>query len=501
MIPILNSNQTRAADAYTIKNEPIKSIDLMERASRAFFVKFLDLISPEKEIIVFAGVGNNGGDALAVSRMLLEKGKSVSIYTIGNKEKASDDFQTNFDRLTTLTIIRHLEKQFDFPEMNENHVIIDGIFGSGLTRPVTGLFGKLIQTVNRSGAKVCALDIPSGLFSDSLNLEGEIVRANFTITFQTPKLSYFQPQVAPYVGDWHVVDIGLNKEFIIETNTDCFYTEILDIHYPKRSKFMHKGDAGRVLLVSGSKGKMGSTTLCARAAIRSGVGLLFVHAPVCGLDILQISVPEAMVEVDEHTEVISEVLPGDDINVIAIGPGIGTGELTQKAISDLILKFDQPLVVDADGINIISKNRNLLKALPPESILTPHPGEFKRLVGEWENDFEKLEKLKSFCQEYRLNVVLKGAYSAVCNSEGKIYFNSTGNPGMATGGSGDVLTGIIAALLAQGMKPFIALKSAVYIHGYAADMAAVEKGEVSLIPSDVIEYLPKAFSMLRTAKN
>ncbi len=263
-----------------------------------------------------------------------------------------------------------------------------------------------------------------------------------------------------------------------------------------RSTFDHKGSAGRLLLIAGSKGKMGAATLSARAAMRSGCGLLYIHTPCCGLNILQVNVPEAMVIEDEHTEVITEVVPADNLDVLAMGPGIGTNSLTQKALADLILHTSEPMVLDADALNILALNPELLNALPPESILTPHPGEFARLVGAWRSDFEKLEKLRWLAKTYQVNVVLKGAYSAVCSSCGYLYFNSTGNPGMATAGSGDVLTGIVAALLAQGLAPFDALRAGVYLHGQAGDEAAIKVGEISLMASDLIEYLPIAFKKL-----
>jgi hydroxyethylthiazole kinase-like uncharacterized protein yjeF len=494
MIPILNASQTREADAYTIANEPIASIDLMERASKAFFLKFLELAPMGQEVMVFAGVGNNGGDALAVARMLIEKGKTVQVFTIGNLEKATEDFKINHSMLCEKVRIDHLENEKDFPDFIEDKIIIDGIFGSGLTRPVTGLFASAIDLINNQESEVFSIDVPSGLFTDSKILEGAVIQADHTITFETPSLSFLQPELAVYVGDWHVVKIGLDSGFLSQIKTGNYLTEAQDIVLPVRHKFSHKGEAGRVLLVTGSRGKMGAATLCARAALRSGVGLLFVHSPVCGLDILQVNAPEAMVEVDEHTEVISEVLQKSDSDVVAMGPGIGTNSLTQKAIKELILSAENPLVIDADAINIIADNPDLLNALPLQSILTPHPGEFKRLVGEWQDDFDKLRKLRSFCVDFRLNVVLKGAHSAVCNSQGVVFFNPTGNPGMATGGSGDVLTGIVAALLGQKLSPFDALRTGVYIHGFAGDLAAKEKGEISLLPSDIVEALPRAFS-------
>lgn len=493
MIPILNAEQIREADAYTIKNEPIPSIDLMERASHAFLRKFMEFSSLDKEIIVFAGVGNNGGDGLAVARMLKEKGRTVQIYYVGKLEKASDDFSINYQRLIAQSPVFSIKEEADIPTLSGSEMVIDCLFGSGLTRAVGGLHAKVIEKINSSGAVVFSMDVPSGLYVDQPTKEGAIVKADYTITFQTPKLSFLQPSQSQYVGEWQVVDIGLDENFIYSVGSKYGFTEAKDIVLPRRGKFHHKGEAGRMLLIAGSKGKMGAATLSARAAMRSGCGLLHIHTPCCGLDILQINVPEAMVETDEHTEVISEILPKPSINVIAIGPGIGTSQLTRKALMELMGKVDKPMVMDADAINIMAENRELLVLLPPESVLTPHPGEFRRLVGDWKDDYHKLKLLQNFCQHYSVNVVLKGAFSAVCNSTGELFFNPTGNPGMATGGSGDVLTGVISALLAQGLSPFNALRSGVYIHGLAGDLAQEAFGEISLIATDIIDQLPRAF--------
>jgi len=497
MIPILSADQIRKADAYTIQNEPITSIELMERASAAFVEKFVSLVVPRSKVVVISGVGNNGGDGLAIARMLLARDFRVSAYYVGKLENATEDFRINFERLGEHLEIQHIaDEKHPMPKITAKHIVIDALFGSGLTRPVEGIYADVIESINDSSAEVFSVDIPSGLFTNESSGSGAVVEAHHTISFQTPKLVFFQPALNQYVGLWHIVDIGLDKGFIQREKTNYFITEAEDLEMPTRSLFDHKGAAGRILLVSGSKGRMGATTLSARAIMRSGCGLLFVHTPCCGLDILQINVPEAMINVDEHTEVISEVKPDENINHLVVGPGIGTSQLTQKAVSDLILAADKPLVLDADAINILAQNRHLLEALPSGSILTPHPGEFERLVGEWKNDFEKLSMLQEFCMKQKVNVVLKGAYSVVCDSFGKIFFNPTGNPGMATAGSGDVLTGIVGAFLGQGLIPFQALRSAVYVHGLAGDLAAKKVGIVSLVASDIVEHISEAIKAL-----
>lgn len=491
MIPVLSATQIREADAYTIANEPVASIDLMERASRAFVQKFSSLAPAGRQISIFCGMGNNGGDGLAIGRILYQQGHRIQAFYVGSLEKASADFRVNYERLSRLTSVYELSDP-DQVVVRENDLVIDGLFGSGLARPVEGIHAAVINRINAANATVFAIDMPSGMFADSIPESGETIRADFTITFQTPKLVFFQPDATKFVGAWHVVDIGLNKRFLSGCDTPWYLTGLEDLRLPVRSRFAHKGDAGRLLLVAGSKGKIGAATLSARAALRSGCGLLFIHSPGCGTSILQVNVPEAMVIEDEHMEIISQVEPAEGITTVAIGPGIGTDPMTVEAFAGLMRRLKKPVVIDADGINILAQHNDLLEIIPEESILTPHPGEFRRLVGEWKSDLEKLSLLRSFCRKYRLNVVLKGAYSAVCDPEGTVFYNPTGNPGMATGGTGDVLTGMVAGLLVQGLNPTDALKTAVYLHGLAGDLCQKERGVISLIASDIIEKISEA---------
>ncbi len=486
---ILNASQIRAADQYTIENEPILSIDLMERASRAFVMKFTELFTTKKPVLIFCGTGNNGGDGLAIGRMLLYEGWEVSFFVLG--VAGSPDFEKNLN-LTKNYI--QLTNHSDFPILEENQIVIDGLFGSGLTRPLEGLASELVEFLNKQNVARVAIDIASGVFSDApMQSESPAFRPDHTISFQTPKLIFFQPEYYQYVGEWHVVDIGLHQGFIDDQETRFFISEEeqLERLIPERKKFSHKSQVGKLSIVAGSYGKMGAAVLCAKAALRAGVGLINVHVPECGIDILQVSVPEAMVVADKEQDHISEIHVNE--STIAIGPGVGTEESTRNALEIFLKQVVKPIVLDADALNILALNNTLLEHVPEESILTPHPGEFKRLVGEWKDDFEKLELLKSFCLEYKLNVVLKGAYSAVCSSDGNIYFNPSGNPGMATAGSGDVLTGVVSSLLAQGLQPLDALRLGVYIHGLAGDLAVEEIGEIGLVASDIISYISNSF--------
>lgn len=491
---ILSAIQIREADQFTIANEPIASIDLMERASEAFVTKFLGLHPEKRKVLVFCGTGNNGGDGLAVSRLLLGRGWDVSTFVVGDIEKGSDDFKINLEKISSYHVIQN---ESDFPGITSPSILIDGLFGSGLSCELDGLYAELISFLNEQEAQRVAIDIASGLFSEKpISKKAVIFKADFTISFQVPKLAFFLPDCDMYVGEWRVVDIGLDISFIKKQPTEyCVSTssEMVDL-LPIRSRFTHKSKVGRLMIVAGSKGKMGAAVLCARAAFKSGAGLINVHSPSCGIEILQISIPEAMVSADVGADQIESIPSSDD--TIALGPGLGTESKTVKGLTGFLKQQTKPIVVDADGINILAENRDLLASLPSESILTPHPGEFRRLVGQWTDDYDKLHKLKAFCIEHKLNVVLKGAYSAVCDSNGVIQFNPTGNPGLATAGSGDVLTGVVSALLSQGLKPIDALKLGVYIHGLAGDEAVREMQSPWLQASDIIDCLPKAISSL-----
>lgn len=500
MIPILNAEQIRNADSATMVNEPISAIDLMERASSVFVARCCEYLKPGDRIKTFCGIGNNGGDGLAISRMLLEKGFFVEVFVIGDLDRATDDFKSNFFIINEIKKCRILNSESDFPELKKEDLLIDAIFGSGLSRIVTGLHGSLFEVMNQSRAKIISVDIASGLFVDKVLPSSPAIRPFATISFQTPKLAFLMPSLSEFVGIWTIEDIGLNEDFVMKCETDFYFTELKDIISILKPlhKFAHKGESGRLQLVVGSQGKIGAAVLCAKAAMRTGVGLLSVHSPLCGLDILQMSVPEAMVSTDDNYEHITSVNQSFEAHAIGLGPGIGTEQTTVKAIHKLLETTDLPMVFDADAINILAKYDHLLKLIPKHSILTPHPGEFKRLVGDWETDLQKLDLLKNFSKKHKVNVVLKGAFSAVCDCSGKIYFNPTGNSGMATAGSGDVLTGIVSSFLAQGYTSIDALRMGVYIHGLAGDLSRDKFGERSLIASDIIDAIPLALMSLES---
>jgi len=497
VLKILNTKQIKELDAYTIKHEPVSSIDLMERACRAFVTWFAEKFDVEKKVGVVCGTGNNGGDGLGVARLLQEWGYSIKVWIVRGPVPESTDFSINLDRLKNKVEVFEITTRRDRGLFNDCDVLIDAIFGSGLSRPVEGIYEQAINCINQSDAFRVAIDIPSGLMADT-HSQGEIVKADYTISFQLPKLAFLMPENYVFTGEWLLVDIGLKKEFIKDAASQYFVVQRKDVKRIKkpRLKFDHKGTYGRAMLISGSYGKMGAAVLAARAAMRSGLGLLTIHTPECGYQILQTSIPEAMVSIDPHEDFFSTLPEVSAMDAVGIGPGIGSHPETIRAFAKLLDNYSKPIVIDADGLNILAANSHLLLTLPPGCILTPHPKEFERLVGTWRDDFERLEKLKTLAKELNAVIVLKGANSSIASPEGDVYFNTTGNPGMATGGSGDVLTGILTSILAQGYPSLETALLGVYVHGLAGDNAVTEKGMDSLIASDIIDSLPRAFQRI-----
>ncbi len=497
---ILNAEQIRKADQYTIANEPIASINLMERASQAFVDWFELNFDKSRRVHVFCGTGNNGGDGLAIARMLLEKEWRVTTTTINNSGKSSNDFAVNHDRLAAMCTIHNVEAgEKPHFSIKQNDLVIDAIFGSGLSREVSGIHAEVIVAMNESGAEIVAVDIPSGLFADRPSPKEIIVEAGHVLTFQLPKLAFMMPENGEFVRAWKAVDIGLDDGFIRDQETKFTYVDqnIAESLYQPRSKFAHKTDFGRVLLMTGSWGKMGAATLCAKAAVRSGAGLVTAHVPKCGYAILQTAIPEAMVSTDHLEEQISGFPNIQPFDTIGIGPGLGTHGTTRTMLLQLFSNYKKPMVIDADALNIISQEKSLLRLLPENSILTPHPGEFRRIAGPWKDDFERLDLQIALSVKHKIYIVLKGAHTSISTPRGRVFFNSTGNPGMATGGSGDVLTGIITAMLGQKYSPEHAAILGVFLHGLAADIAVGFVGEESLCAIDIIDYLPQAFMDLK----
>jgi NAD(P)H-hydrate epimerase len=500
---ILSSQQQREADQYTIKHEPISGIDLMERAAQCCVDWLTTKFNQSTTFHIFCGIGNNGGDGLAIARMMAKKNYAVTCYILRFSAASSADFDINYSRLLTTSvqcIELTNEKQVKALSPSEG-VVLDCLLGTGITRPTSGILKDLVEKINTFSLQTISIDIPSGLYCEQPNHETDIIiEASQTLTFQSPKLNFFFSENERFVGEVVILAIGLDQHFIQTLNAPWQTIEIEDIQtlLKTRSKFSHKGSFGHATLIAGSTGKMGAAILAGRACLRSGVGLLTYVTPENGNEILQTAVPEAMTIILTEENAIGGKLPELPVSTIGIGPGIGTSVPTKQFLEDLLRSSKQPIVIDADALNILSYHPALKKYIPKESILTPHPKEFERLVGPFSNSHERLDKQLAFSQEYDCFVLVKGAHSSITTPSGDVYFNTTGNPGMATGGSGDVLTGIITSLLAQSYPSKDAIIVGVYLHGLAGDIAKNELGVNSMIASDIVDFLPQAFLSLRS---
>jgi hydroxyethylthiazole kinase-like uncharacterized protein yjeF len=498
---IFSSSQIKEIDNCTIRNEPVNSSDLMERAAIRLLEWLMSRFERPSNFLIFAGPGNNGGDGLALARLLKEHRYDVEIHYVKFTEKVSEDWNINFLRLKKLDAIKYFSITGieQFPMICANDIIIDAIFGSGLTRPADGLAGEVIRKINSSGNVIISVDTPSGLFSEdnSKNIPENIIRADHTLSFQFPRLSFLFPENHCYTGEWHLLQIGLDPACIRATPASYFFIDKKEVSplLKQRSKFDHKGKFGHGLLVAGSKGKAGAAILSAKAALRTGIGLLTCHVPGDSCNVIHSSLAEAMVSSDENPDLITSLPDLTPYNSIGIGPGIGTDTATGKVLQNLLINCKKPLVIDADAINILGINKKWLSILPVGSILTPHPREFERIAGSTTNSYERLMVQISFSLKYKCIVVLKGANTSVSLPDGRVFFNSTGNPGMATGGSGDVLTGMILSLLSQGYSSENAAITGVYLHGLAGDIAAGKSCYESLIASDIIENISGAYNL------
>lgn len=502
---IFTSAQMHELDSYTITHEPIKSIDLMERASLKMTEEFEKAIGKDSNVVVFAGPGNNGGDALAMARMLADDGYGVAAYLFNIKGNISDDCAANKKRLKEnkrLKSFAEITQEFDPPRLDKQTVVIDGLFGSGINKALTSGYAQLVKYINASPCRVVSIDIPSGLMPEdnSNNVRAHIIRATMTFTLQRPKLSFYYPENQIFIGELHTLDIGISREAMDEMETDYELLEkpFVESLLKARNPFAHKGTMGSALLVAGSYGMAGAAVLAAKACLKTGAGKVTVHSPRKNNDILQISIPEAIVSRDKDDNKFVEPIETEDFDAMGIGPGIGQDEMTAVALIAQLRRTQCPMVIDADALNILGSHRAWLQQLPKGAILTPHPKEFERLAGHGMDTYEQLDKAHNLAKKMEIYVIFKGHHTAICTPSGKIYINSTGNAGMATAGSGDVLTGIITSLLAQGYKREEACIVGVYLHGLAGDMAANYLGEECTIATDIINGLPRAFKALKS---
>ena len=488
-----------------MEHEPIRSIDLMERAAKAIARAIMDEWSNRTPVVVFAGPGNNGGDALAVARLLGNEGYRVKAYLFNISNHLSEDCVTNRQRLRESKYVKDFTEvttQFDPPVLEADTLVVDGLFGSGLNKPLAGGFASLVKYINQSPSKVVSIDMPSGLMPEdnSYNISANIIHADLTLTLQHKKLAFLFADTQQYIGRLRVLDIRLSQEFINRTEAQYRIAEEADIRgrMLSRDDFAHKGSMGSALLIAGRYGMAGAAVLAAKACMRSGAGKVVAVTPRKNCAIMQTSVPEVVLQMDHEETYFSEATDSEDFEAVAIGPGIGLHETTAIALISQIRRSQCPVVVDADGLNILANHRAWLQQLPKGIVMTPHPKEFDRLAGTpCGSDYERLHKAQELAQHLQAYILLKGHYSALCLPNGNIIFNSTGNSGMATAGSGDVLTGIITGLLARGYQRGDACMVGMYLHGVAGDLAAKDLGKESLIASDLITYLPKAFLRMR----
>ena len=497
---VFTTAQIRELDAYTIEHEPVASIELMERAALACTQWLCAHFDRHANLIMLTGPGNNGGDGWAIARLLADKGYTgIRLYQTSSSSSLSPDAAINRQRLleqhkVPVSVIDSTEQ---FPEIRSTDIVIDALFGSGLSRLLSGQAAELVKYVNKSGCRVISIDIPSGLMGEdnSGNTAENTIIADHTLTFQFPKLAFFFPENEVFIGDWTILDIGLCKKSIEEMNSPYCYIErdnVARIIKP-RSKFSHKGTYGHALLIAGSYGMMGAAILASRACLRTGAGLVSAHIPVKGYEIMQASVPEVIVNLDPSEEFFSRVPDLIPYKAVGIGPGTGTRAVVLKAFKDLLQKYTGPMVIDADALNLLAARKELIGQIPMNSILTPHPKEFERIAGPCKNGYDRIMKQTDFARHHNVILVYKGAYTTITLPDGSCYINSTGNPGMASGGSGDVLTGMILSLLAQGYDPADAAITGVYLHGLAGDIAAQRTGRQALIASDIIDNIGNAF--------
>lgn len=489
----------KAWDKQTLLESKISSLELMERASSAFTQRYMQLFDNTRPVSVFCGPGNNGGDGLAIARILSMQGYEVQVWLVDWDLPKSDDNQVNLSRLPDFGHIPvQVIRLTDLPVFGADEIIIDALLGTGINRPVDGKMEELILWLNSLKLTVVSVDIPSGLFCDSHS--DLAIQATYTFSFQSPKLVFLLPEYEQYTGRWEVLDIGLSSSFYLNTPVRTYLVEKRMVRelLVNRKKFSHKGLFGHALLINGSHGKGGAAILASRACLRSGAGLVTNHIPGSLYSILQMSVPEAMASVDEHDYYWS-TLPKNlmKYSCIGVGCGVDQKDSTQRVFYELLEQYQGRMVIDADGLNLMSHSKNLLDKLPPGSILTPHVKEFERLFGQSKNCFDRLNLLAESAVRYQTTIILKGAFSTIALPDGNLYFNCSGNPGMATGGSGDVLTGLLTGLMAQGYDSMQTAVLGVYLHGRSGDLALKHSSYESIIASDLVDHLGRAFNELR----
>lgn len=508
--PVMSVPETRQCEHYVIDNEPIASIDLMERAGVACSREIQQIVrnTPQKPCYVFCGTGNNGGDGLVIARTLHRAFSDLDITVVlcqSAEPHYSAEMQQNLERWSLIVndSVHCNTLTFDadtFPDLPEGSIVIDAIFGIGLSRPAQGVHAAAIRAINQSQAFVIAVDIPSGLYADQHTPhEQAIVMADLTISVQYAKTAFLLPSVYPFCGEIRIVDIQMIAPPCLEWTKERLTSDTVRPLYKPLNPYAHKGSFGHGLLIAGSASMPGAVLLSASAAMRGGLGKLTVHTAARAANFIPSTLPEAILSVDENEQVVSRIpwqSLQSNINAIALGPGLGTDRKTINVIKDVLDSVKAPIILDADALNMLAENKTWLAYLPKHSILTPHFKEFERLAGPVANDFERIEKAQAFAQRYDIILILKGHHTLITMPDGHQFFNTTGNAGMGTAGSGDTLTGLLLALLAQGYSPAETALLGVYLHGLAGDIYVETHAPQSLIASDLPRHFSLAFQRL-----
>lgn len=504
MQPLLTAKQIKEGDAYTITNEPVSSLDLMERASKAFVDVFIELYPDRaKTIAIYCGMGNNGGDGLAIARLLAINGYlqlGVKIDRFG--ERSSDDFNANLQRLPQAGVTIDELRSSSELIIEDADIIIDALLGNGLNKPLEGDYQNLAVWINNLNKTVVAVDVPTGFYGEGeLDPNATVIKCDLAITFQQPKINFLLPDSKAYLKSWRAVDIGIDHHFIDQLDSPYRFVEEEDICsiLKPRERFSNKGTYGHALIVAGQAKTMGAALLCSSACVQAGAGLTTACIPQSGLTALNSYMPEIMAVVRE----------GDDLpdiewgrfTTIGIGPGLGNDDASMALVTEVFTNFDRPVVVDADALNILSNHKPLWECLPKGSVLTPHMKEFDRLFGDHANWWQRIQTAKQKAAELQICIVLKNDYTIIASPEGKLYFNSTSNAAMASGGMGDVLTGIITALLSQKYSSLEACLAGVYIHGKAGDDLALPGKLLVVLPAKVAAQVPATIAGLLNKKS
>ncbi len=500
LMKIVPVSEMKRIDSATVQAEGITLFDLMERAATAWVNYFVERSRSERRVVVLCGPGDNGGDGLVIARLLHQQDYIVScrLFTLGKRTSECNQLAKRLLIESGADFMEVEELSDEALDFSKYSTIIDALFGVGLQSPLTGDFATVVRAMNAAQGRVVAVDMPSGLFCEDNggNPHENIVEAAETYTFQYPKLSFLLPENASHVGNWKVLNINLNREAIAECDSYFYGTteSFIKFSIPRTRTFTHKGLNGKGALIAGHSNMVGAAILASISAVRSGLGLLHTYLPPQGLAPLMARVPEAIPKLfNSHDDSFIELTEPDQYGAIAIGPGLGIRFSSAEGVARLLRSSTCRLVIDADGLNIIAENPDLMDVLPGRTILTPHPKEFERMVGRWADDFERLDKLGKFAVHYGVIVVLKDAYTTIALPDGKFIFNPTGNPGLAKGGAGDVLTGVLLALAAIRIPLDLAAVLGVYIHGLAADILAERYGMRGYTPSMVAENIGLAW--------